>query len=85
MFTSLTQGGLFKSAKAVVLGDFTGGNEPDGKNHIDFVIENFARSLKIPVLRGVKSGHGDLRRPVPLNTRSKLKTGLDASLVCDVK
>ncbi|MGE3973796.1 MAG: LD-carboxypeptidase [Bdellovibrionales bacterium] len=85
MFSSLIQSGLFKNAKAVVLGDFIGGNEPDGQNYVNHVIQDFASQLKIPVLRGIRSGHGDLRRPVPFNTNSVLKTGLDASLICAVR
>jgi muramoyltetrapeptide carboxypeptidase len=85
MLISLMQADFFKYAKAVVLGDFIGGDEPDGRILVDHVISDFASQVKIPVLQGIKSGHGPLRRPVPFNTPAILKTGLDGTLICEVK
>ncbi len=75
LFVSLIQSGYFKNAKAVVLGDFLGGNEPDGQNFVEDVLKQIASELKIPVLKGLKSGHGALRRTVPFATKAKLELG----------
>lgn len=72
LLVSLQQSGYFKKATAVVLGDFLGGDEADGENFVEVVIQQFAKEVKIPVLRGLKSGHGPLRRPVPFATKAKL-------------
>lgn len=68
LFTGLLQGGFFKKARAVVLGDFIGGDEPNGKNYVDTAIQNFANEVKIPVFRGLPCGHGKIQRPVPFGT-----------------
>jgi muramoyltetrapeptide carboxypeptidase len=72
LLVSLRQSGYFDKAKAVVFGDFLGGDEPDGQNFVGPVLESFARETKIPVLRGLPSGHGSLRRTLPLATKSVL-------------
>ena len=69
------QAGIFNRAKAVVLGDFTGGEESDGKSRIPRILKRFANDLDIPVLSGVQSGHGSIQRPVPLGTKSVLHFG----------
>jgi len=72
LFVSLIQSGYFKKSKAVILGDFLGGDEPDGQNFVADVLNLFASEIKIPVLRGLPSGHGALRRTVPFATKAKL-------------
>lgn len=74
--------GLFKTTKAIVFGSFIGGKESDGKDMVTPVIERFAREQKIPVFRGLEVGHGDLQRPVFLNTPAQLvKSGATAELI----
>ena len=68
----LRQTGHFEKARAIVMGDFLGGNEVDDSNRVWPVIERFALQMKIPVLRGLQSGHGDLQRPVPFETPAVL-------------
>jgi muramoyltetrapeptide carboxypeptidase len=77
------QAGCFDKARAVVFGDFTGGEEPDGKSRAPRVIRRFASLLSIPVLSGIQSGHGVIQRPLPLGTPSelRLKPG-ESELVC---
>lgn len=75
--------GFFDRAKAVVFGEFTGGRETDGKTKVPAVLQRFAEQVKIPVLSGVRSGHGVIQRPVPLGTTSELHLGAQARLVCD--
>lgn len=71
----LKQAGLFDHAAAIVLGDFTGGAEPGGKDLVPATLKNFFQSLKIPVFSGVEMGHGDAQRPLFFNTRSVLTCG----------
>jgi muramoyltetrapeptide carboxypeptidase len=67
------QAGCFDKARAVVFGDFTGGEEPDGKSRAPRVMRRFASQLAIPVLSGIQSGHGAIQRPLPLGTASELR------------
>lgn len=83
IFEHLEQTGHFAKAKAVVLGDFTGGDEPDGTNRVWPVVERWARAQKIPVLRGIQAGHGDLQRPVPFETSATLTTGVKSQIVIE--
>lgn len=75
--------GAFKGIKAVVFGDFVGGEEKDGKNFTMTALRRFAENSDFPVLRGIKSGHGALVRTLPLNTHSELYLGKKATLVVD--
>ena len=79
----LEQTGHFTKAKAIVLGDFLGGEESDGTNRVWPVVQRFADHMKIPVLKGVQAGHGDLQRPVPMGTSATLTTGRGGSLVIE--
>ncbi|MES2963275.1 MAG: LD-carboxypeptidase [Bdellovibrionota bacterium] len=79
----LEQTGHFAKAKAIVLGDFLGGDEPDGTNRVWSVVERWAQNQKVPVLRGLGAGHGDLQRPVPFQTMATLTTGAKSQLVID--
>ncbi len=67
--------GMFKAAKAVVLGDFIGGLEPDGTDMVSPILARFAERMSIPVFSGVPAGHGDTQRPVFFNTSAVLKCG----------
>ncbi len=76
----LNQAGLFADAKAVLLGDFTGGKEDDGTSLVEPVIDRFANSLSIPVLKIEGVGHGFVNLPLPLGFPVTLKTGTNAEL-----
>ena len=77
----LKQAGVFKHAKAVVFGDFTSCDEPDGKSIANEVISNFSKDLNIPVLSGIENGHGERQRPLFFNTESILNCGKNATLI----
>jgi muramoyltetrapeptide carboxypeptidase len=77
------QAGLFTHAKAIVFGDFTGGNESDGSNRVAAVLKRFAENLDIPVLKGLQSGHSVIQRPLPLGAPAKLKLGDTPVLNCN--
>ena len=75
LLVSLRQSGYFNHAKAILLGDFLGGNEPDGQNFVNDVLNEFAYEMKVPVLKGLPSGHGPLRRTLPFATKAVLDLG----------
>jgi muramoyltetrapeptide carboxypeptidase len=76
----LEMAGYFRGVKAIVFGDFIGGQEPDGTSKVNAVIERFAREQKTPVFRGLEMGHGERQRPVPLGSIAELIAGPAASL-----
>jgi muramoyltetrapeptide carboxypeptidase len=83
IFEQFSQGGTFDRCKAVILGDFIGGEERDGTSQVDAVIKRFADTLKVPVFKGLKAGHGEIQRPLPLGTAATLTMGgTRSSLVC---
>ena len=67
------QAGMLSGIKAIVIGDFTGGKDPDGVDRVPDVIKRFAETVSVPVVSGLKSGHGPVQRPVPFGTPAKLK------------
>lgn len=79
----LRNAGVFKNIKAVVFGDFVGGEEKDGKDFTMIALKRFAENSPFPVVRGVKSGHGELVRALPFNTHAELFLGKKATLVVD--
>lgn len=74
MLEQMRQAGVFKKCRALLLGDFLGGEEPKtGKNNFSLVFRRWAEELDIPVLAGVEAGHGVIQRPLPLGTKAELK------------
>jgi muramoyltetrapeptide carboxypeptidase len=76
----LFQAGIFDHAKAVIFGDFIGGEEKDGSSLIEPVLQRFADSLSIPVLKMEGIGHGVNDLPLPLGIPLILETGANSSL-----
>lgn len=79
----LRSAGVFDGVKAVVFGDFVGGEEKNGRDLTLTALKRFAENSKFPVVRGVKSGHGALVRTLPFNTHSELFLGKKSTLVVD--
>lgn len=77
------QAGLFKSCRGLLIGEFLGGAEPQGPALWPEVFERWAADLKIPVLRGLPAGHGDVQRVVPLSTVARLELGASPCLEID--
>jgi muramoyltetrapeptide carboxypeptidase len=77
------QAGLWNGVRAIVFGDFTGGRDPDGKDRVPAVMQRFADQMRIPVLKGLRTGHGAVQRPVPFLTSATLNLGRRASLVVE--
>lgn len=82
MLEHLQQAGCFTNAAAIVLGDFIEGNEPNGSNLIQPVLEQFAQQVKIPVVQIKGSGHGYINFPIPLGTQAYLQLGNNVHLTC---
>lgn len=81
----LKQANIFENVKAVILGDFIDGAEPNGSSLINPVLKRFAEETHIPVLSCPGIGHGKENRPLPLGTSVNLQTGENASLSIKIK
>jgi muramoyltetrapeptide carboxypeptidase len=68
-FTQMKLAGSFQGLKAIVLGDFTEGEEPDGSNRTSWAMQRLAASLNIPIYSGVKAGHGKNNLPILLGSK----------------
>lgn len=75
VFEQMDQLGLFKGIKAILLGQFTGGEEPGGKSLVPKYLREFAQSKSFPIFGGVKSGHGKNQHPVCFNTPASIQGG----------
>lgn len=64
---------VFQGAKAILLGPFVGGDEPDGSNKIKATLKNFAESQNIPVFGQLHVGHIPDSYFLPFNTPAELK------------
>ena len=65
--------GIFDGVRGVLLGDFVGGDEPGGQNFVSRALKEFSNQVSFPVWGGIRSGHGDLQRPVAFETDSALE------------
>lgn len=69
MLYHLQEAGVFKGAKAILLGEFTGGQESDGQSRIDEALLRFAKSMDpLPIFYGIPSGHGNGYQVIPMGT-----------------
>lgn len=82
MLEHLQQAGIFHPIKAIILGDFTGGNEPNGSSLVNPVLERFANAQSIPIVRIQGIGHGHVNHPLPLGTKVQLALGKEIKLTC---
>lgn len=82
IFEQFKQAGMIDHAAAIVLGDFTDCGVKDRTDKIWPVIQRFADSIKVPVLRGIQSGHDQIQRALPFGTTSTLQLGNHPQLVC---
>lgn len=79
----LLQAGVFNGAKAVVFGEITPGLEPDGRNLCMVAVENFSKSIAIPVLSLPIIGHNsNCNSPLPLGTQCDITLGINPVLTC---
>lgn len=81
LFNQLLQSKALGGVKAVILGDFLGGNEPDGKNFVQESVNDFASKadkFRIPVFKNIQVGHGQINRPLFLGPRAALTRKADS-------
>ena len=84
MLNQLLQAGIFKSAKALIFGEFTPPKMPENKIDLcSLALKNFALLLNIPVLSLPIIGHNiNHNSPLALGVESKLTLGSKALLTC---
>lgn len=80
IFEHIRQAGLFKGCRGLLIGDFVGGEEPQGKNLIPAVIKRWAKDLDLPLYSGLEAGHGEIQRPVPFGPPATLTVGREIRL-----
>ncbi len=80
MLVQLKQAGYFNKIRALIFGDFVGGEEKDSVALWKEVQKRFAGSVNFPVLKNIPSGHSTKQRPLPLMTRTNLYLGAKAKI-----
>jgi len=88
MLVQLQQAGVFKGVRALIFGDFVGGEENREEDCLYLwrdVQKKFAKEAHFPVLKGLPFGHGVFQRPIPFNTASQLHLGSSPWLRVKVK
>jgi len=83
MLQHLAQAGALEGLQAIVLGSFTGGDEPDGSNLVEAVLARFAQEQRIPVVAGVPAGHGIEQRPLFFATPAQLRCKASPELIVE--
>lgn len=73
MLNHLEQAGLFQGIKAVLFGEFTKGDEPNGLNLVGDVLQAFAKAMSFPIFQLSGCGHGLQNYPIPFNFTINLK------------
>lgn len=80
MLEQWSQGGAFEKAKAIVFGSFSMENARDMRLLWNDVIPRFAKKQKIPVLNGLRVGHGNQQHTLPFLTDAELRLGSKPTL-----
>jgi muramoyltetrapeptide carboxypeptidase len=79
ILTHISQSNLMKGAKAIVFGDFEGGDEEMDGPLIDKVLERFAADTDIPVFRTTGIGHTMRNYAVHFGRKGKIEVGKTSS------
>jgi muramoyltetrapeptide carboxypeptidase LdcA involved in peptidoglycan recycling len=85
LLMQMKNAGCFNKVKAIVFGDFTGGDELDGRNLVNYALKQFAEENAIACFKGLKTGHGKLQLPVPLNTKAIIECSKEKDLRVSTK
>jgi muramoyltetrapeptide carboxypeptidase len=75
MWTHLQLAGVFERIAGLVLGSFTGCEEPDAPYSSADVLRELAAATGLPCAAGFPVGHGEVNEPVPLGVRVRLDAG----------
>jgi muramoyltetrapeptide carboxypeptidase len=76
MLTHLEMTGSFKDVKAIIFGDFINGHETSGESYVEFALSRFALDSKIPIFGSNDFGHGNINRPIILNSNAKINDSI---------
>ena len=68
----LKQAGILNKVKAVIFGEFIGGKEPDGRDHTNYALEEFAKEATFPVFKTRLIGHGYNNYPFIIGGKGEL-------------
>ena len=79
MLFQLQYSGQLKKVPALFLGEFTGGQDPDGVSRVDLAWQRFAQQEQWPIFAGIPSGHGEGYGFVPFGVPSLVQ---DQKLIC---
>lgn len=80
ILTHMKQAGFFSGCKAIVLGDFIGGEEKDGRSLVQSVLDRFSNEISIPVFSGLASGHSVMNRPLAFGGNVEIRGGKSPQL-----
>jgi muramoyltetrapeptide carboxypeptidase len=69
----LAHSGCLDQCAAILFGDFSLGNEPNGSNYVEQALREFAASTKIPCFSHLPVGHGSRNFPMPVGTKVTLR------------
>ena len=72
MWTHLALAGVFRNVRGIVLGSFSGCDEPDADYASAEVLRGLAEQTGLPCAAGFPIGHGELNEPVPLGVQVRL-------------
>jgi muramoyltetrapeptide carboxypeptidase len=75
MWTHLALAGVLARVRGIVLGDFSGCEEPGAPYSSADVLRDLAAATGLPCAAGFPIGHGDANEPVPLGVRVRLDAG----------
>jgi muramoyltetrapeptide carboxypeptidase len=73
LLNHLLMSGALKGCKAIIFGDFTNALEPGGESYVEFALTRFALDCKIPIYSSLEFGHGNINRPMVLNSQTIIK------------
>jgi muramoyltetrapeptide carboxypeptidase len=74
LFCQLEQSQALLGSKAILLGDFLGGDEAQGKsNFVAQAVKEFCERVPVPVFSGLQIGHGAINRPLFLGPKARLE------------
>ncbi len=68
----MRQAGLLRNVKAIIFGDFIGGNEIDGKNNVEDTLNYFVHDIETPCFRIQDFGHGAVNNPTILGAMATI-------------
>ncbi|KAA0082184.1 muramoyltetrapeptide carboxypeptidase [Trinickia soli] len=79
MLYQLHHAGILARQRAIVLGDFTGGKLSPYDNGFDLpaVVEQIARVARLPIITGLRFGHGADLVTLPFGAKSRLQANAD--------